>query len=458
MNSLQKRLQLGLAASVVLLMVLLWWLAGSAIEKFGEDFVQSRLVHDADSLLSSLQLDETGELKITPGRMSAIYQKPFSGHYFVVQTANKTIYSRSLWDETLVVPPLPQGQTRHWMVSGPSAQPLLIWSGGFQKLGRHFTIAIAEDLSALRVSLVRFNWYFAGLSLLALGVLLGMQQYIVRRSLRPLEQIRHEVKNLQLGEVGELTEVVPAEVQPLVHEVNHLLRLLTERLQRSRNALGNLAHALKAPLSLLTQLSQQENVRALPTLSHELEQHTKAIQELMDRELKRARLMGQGAPGVRFSPQEDMPVLVDVLQRMYLKSGEGKETSGHLDIQWQAPDVVFMFDRDDMLELIGNLLDNACKWARHQVRCQLSGDERRLQLLIEDDGPGCTDEQIKHLTTRGARIDESISGHGLGLAIVRDVVEIYGGELTVDRSVALGGLRIFVKLENRTADATRSSE
>jgi signal transduction histidine kinase len=261
-----------------------------------------------------------------------------------------------------------------------------------------------------------------------------------------------------LGEVGELTEVVPAEVQPLVHEVNHLLRLLTERLQRSRNALGNLAHALKAPLSLLTQLSQQENVRALPTLSHELEQHTKAIQELMDRELKRARLMGQGAPGVRFSPQEDMPVLVDVLQRMYLKSGEGKETSGHLDIQWQAPDVVFMFDRDDMLELIGNLLDNACKWARHQVRCQLSGDERRLQLLIEDDGPGCTDEQIKHLTTRGARIDESISGHGLGLAIVRDVVEIYGGELTVDRSVALGGLRIFVKLENRTADATRSSE
>jgi hypothetical protein len=108
-NSLQKRLQLGLAASVVLLMVLLWWLAGSAIEKFGEDFVQSRLVHDADSLLSSLQLDETGELKITPGRMSAIYQKPFSGHYFVVQTANKTIYSRSLWDETLVVPPFAAG-------------------------------------------------------------------------------------------------------------------------------------------------------------------------------------------------------------------------------------------------------------------------------------------------------------------------------------------------------------
>ena len=458
MNSLQKQLQLSLAASVVLLMVLLWWLVGSAIEKFGEDFVQSRLVHDADSLLSSLQLDKAGDWNVTPGRMSAIYQKPFSGHYYVVQSSHRTFYSRSLWDETLAVAPIQQGETRQWKAIGPSGQPLLVWSGGFQKQGRHFTIAIAEDLSPLMESLVRFNWYFAGLSLMALGMLLGIQQYIVRRSFRPLEQIRREVKNLQQGEVGELTESVPAEVRPLVHEVNHLLRLLTERLQRSRNALGNLAHALKAPLSLLTQLYQQENVRALPALSQELEQHTRVIQQLMDRELKRARLMGQGAPGVRFSPHEDMPVLVDVLQRIFIDTAEGEQAAERLDIQWQAPDVVFMFDRDDMLELIGNLLDNACKWAVHQVRCQIQGDERHLHLQVEDDGPGCTEEEIKHLTTRGARIDESIFGHGLGLAIVRDVVQIYGGELKMDRSTTLGGLRVSVKLENRTADTTSGPE
>lgn len=454
MNSLQQRLQLGLATSVVLLMVLLWWLTNSAMQRFGEEFVLSRLVHDADSLLSALQLDGDGELALTPGRMALIYQRPFSGHYFVVLTKHKTLYSRSLWDETLAVTPLAQGETRRWRDIGPTRQPLLVWAGGFQKQGQLFTIGIAEDLSALQASMVRFNWYFASLSSVALLVLLGVQQYIVRRSFRPLDQIQLEIKNLQQGEVGELTEAVPAEVQPLVHEVNHLLRLLTERLQRSRNAMGNLAHALKAPLSLLMHLAQREDVKSSSELSAGLKRHTDAIQQLMDRELKRARLMGQGTPGVRFSPQEEMPVLVDVLQRMFAVDEQRTQA---LDIQWQAPDVAFMFDRDDMLELIGNLLDNACKWARHEVRCMLQGDEQHLQLVVEDDGPGCDDELIKQLTARGVRIDESAPGHGLGLAIVRDVVEIYGGDLVLDRSAALGGLRVSVRLGNRAEHKVDSS-
>ena len=446
MNSVQQRLQLGLAFSVVLLMLLLWWLVAGAIEKFGEEFVQSRLEHDADSLLSALQVNESGVVQLTPGRMTSIYKQPFSGHYFMVLSEDKILYSRSLWDESLVVSRLPKGVKRQWNAQGPAGQILRVWAGGFQKQGHHFTLAVAEDLTPLSESLVRFNWYFAGLSLLTLLVLLGVQHYVVRRSFRPLEQILHEVKNLQQGAVGKLSEDVPAEVRPLVREVNHLMSLLGERLQRSRNALGNLAHALKGPLSLLSQLGQQENVRALPALSTSLKQQTDSIRQLMDRELKRARLMGQGTPGVRFAPQEEMPVLVNVLQRMFTVT-DGQETS--LDIHWQAPDVVFIFDRDDMLELIGNLLDNACKWAKHQVYCELQGDEHHLQLVVEDDGLGCSDEEIKQLTERGVRIDEAAPGHGLGLAIVRDVVEIYGGKLTLERSSTLGGLRVSVCLEHR---------
>lgn len=445
MNSLQQRLQLGLVTSVVLLMVLLWWLASGAMQRFGEEFVQSRLVHDADSLLSALQKDKKGELQLTPGRITNIYQQPFSGHYFVLLTKAKTLYSRSLWDETLAVASLPQGETRQWRATGPSQQPLLVWARGFQKQEQQLTIAVAEDLSALSASMVRFNWYFAGLSFVVLMVLLGVQQYIVRRSFRPLAQIQQEIKNLQQGAVGELTEAVPAEVQPLVGEVNHLLRLLAERLQRSRNAMGNLAHALKAPLSLLTQIAQQESVSDLPELSTDLKKHTDTIRELMDRELRRARLMGQGTPGARFSPQEEMPVLVDMLQRMFAADESRDQT---LTIQWQAPDIAFMFDRDDMLELIGNLLDNACKWAKQEVRCELQGDEHYLQLVVEDDGPGCTDDEIARLTERGVRIDEATPGHGLGLAIVRDVVETYNGVLTLSRAAALGGLRVTVRLKN----------
>jgi len=452
LNSVQQRLQLGLATSVVLLMLLLWWLVAGAIEKFGEEFVQSRLKHDADSVLAALQVDENGVLQLTQGRMTNIYKQPFSGHYFMVLNDGKTLYSRSLWDESLAVPRLPGGEVRQWTEQGgPAGQVLLVWAGGVQKQGQRFTLAVAEDLTPLSESLVRFNWYFAGLSLLTLLVLLGVQHYAVRRSFRPLERILREVRNLQQGAVGELSEDVPAEVRPLVREVNHLLRLLGERLKRSRNALGNLAHALKGPLSLLTRLGQQENVRAVPGLSVSLKQQTDSIQQLMDRELKRARLMGQGAPGVRFAPQEEMPVLVNVLQRMFACAGEQKSP---LNIHWQSPDVVFVFDRDDMLELIGNLLDNACKWAKHQVRCELRGDEHHLQLVVEDDGPGCSKEEIKQLTARGVRIDEAAPGHGLGLAIVRDVVEIYGGELVLERSPTLGGLRVSVRLENRTVNGS----
>lgn len=452
MSSLRERLQLGLISSVVVLMLLLWWLVGSAMEKFGQEFVQSRLMHDVDSLLVSLQKNTSGELQLAPGRMATIYEQPFSGHYFVLSLKNKILYSRSFWDETMLVPSLSQGETRQWVTDGPSQQPLLVWAGGFKKQGQQFTIAVAEDLSSLEASMVRFNWYFAGLSFLVLIVLLGVQQYIVHRSFRPLDQIQQEIKSLQQGVVLELTEAVPTEVQPLVREVNHLLRLLAERLKRSRNAMGNLAHSLKAPLSLLTQLSHQEDMRALPELTRELEKYTDAIRQRMDRELKRARLMGQGAPGTRFSPQVEMPILIDILQRMFLVDEKRHEL---LDIHWQAPDIDFVFDRDDMLELIGNLLDNACKWAKQEVRCELQGDEHHLQLIVEDDGLGCSNEEIERLTARGVRIDEAVPGHGLGLAIVCDVVEVYGGTLTLDRSMELGGLRVSISLENRVVGAPR---
>ena len=152
MNSLQRRLQVGLAASVVVLMALLWWLVGNAIEKFGEHFVQTRLMHDADNLLSALHVDPEGVLQITPGRMATIYQQPFSGHYFALLIGERVVYSRSLWDETLAVSPLAQGKTLQWRVAGPSGQPLLVWAGGFQKQGQQLVIAVAEDLTPLQAS------------------------------------------------------------------------------------------------------------------------------------------------------------------------------------------------------------------------------------------------------------------------------------------------------------------
>ncbi len=436
MSSLQHRLHFGLAASVVLLMGMLWWLVSGAMQKLGEELVVSRLVHDGESVLAALNVNADGDVVVTPGRMAAIYQRPISGHYFVVRTDKRTIFSRSLWDESLSVPVLSVGQTRQWQIGGPSGQTLLVWSGAFRKQGQQFTVAVAEDLTPLFSSLMRFNGYYAGLILLVLCILLFVQRQIVRRSFQSMEQIRQEIKNLQQGAVGELTEDVPTEVQPLVREINYLLLLFAERLQRSRNALGNLAHGLKTPLNLLTQLSRKEALQNLPDISQDLNRNTETIRQLIDRELKRARLVGQGAPGMRFSPHDELPVLIAMLQRIY---DEKK-----LDIQWQASNAVFMLDRDDILELLGNLLENACKWAEHRVVCRLQGKGKNLQLEVEDDGPGCSPEEIAILAKRGVRIDESPPGHGLGLAIVHDIVDLYHGELLIEKSTLLGGFRVCV--------------
>ena len=451
MKSLQQRLLLGLVISVTALMGLLWWLANGAMNHLGEDFVLSRLEHDAENLLGAIQVDDQGNFSLRVSRVGAIYQQPLSGHYYVVENEKGVaLLSRSFWDVTLKTPMLQHGEVLHWHTTGPAAQPLMIWSGGFQKQGQLFTVSVAEDMLPLKENLASFNRYFAGLTLLVLGLILFVQRQIVRQSLKSLAVITREIRDLQQGELGELSDNVPAEVRPLVREVNHLLRLLTERLQRSRNAMGNLAHALKQPLNVLAQLSRQPSVAQAPELAQQLNQHTEMIRQLVDRELKRARLVGAGAPGQRFVPQDEMPVLIDLLQRIYASKDQSSEDAG-LKIHWQAPeDGSYHFDRDDMLELIGNLLDNACKYARHEVSCRLSGEDNYLRLVVEDDGPGCSDEEINQLTQRGVRIDESGPGHGLGLAIVKDIVEQYQGVLAFGRSTRLGGLSVSVSLGGKT--------
>jgi signal transduction histidine kinase len=265
-----------------------------------------------------------------------------------------------------------------------------------------------------------------------------VQHYIVRRSFQSLNAIKNELRQLEQGAIRQLICQAPLEVQPLVTEVNRLITLMDQRLQRSRNALGNLAHALKGPLNLITQICDNETLKQYPDIRNELLQHTKVLQQLIDHELKRARLAGTGGSGQYFQPQDELPSLEKLLQRLY----EHKS----LQIHHQYPDhALGDTDRNDMLELLGNLLDNACKWANNKVVYSIQQDQH-ITITVEDDGPGCSNEQLKILTQRGVKLDESVPGHGLGLAIVKDIVNLYNGEMQFDRSPELGGLRIIIKL------------
>ncbi len=438
MNSLERRLQVGLSLSLVLLIGALWAVGNHSIKGLTQDFVVSRLEHDAESLLAAL-LIESDKTRVRWRRIDQIYSQPLSGHYYVVRLDNgNTLTSRSLWDQSMVVEQLQTGQSRQLHTEGPSGQHLLVWIKGFQKQGHSVTIAVAEDLSSVQLQRDRFMRYFALLAVGGLILLLAIQRLVVRRSFRRLEPLREEIRQLEQGKTDKLSEDVPTEILPLVQEFNHLLGLLALRLERSRNALGNLAHALKGPLNLLLQYF--DNV-ADQTTTHKhgsARTQVERIRQLMERELKRARLAGTGIQSQHFDPLVELPDLIGVLKQVH--------RDRQLNIEYEIePDLPAFGDREDMLELLGNLLDNACKWASSRVHCRIE-NSAAIQISVEDDGQGLSDADLEKLTQRGIRLDESVEGHGLGLAIAKDIVKLYGGNIDFRRSANLGGLELNISL------------
>ncbi len=440
MNSLQQRLQWGLTLSLMLLMTLLWWAGSLAVRELGEDLISSRLEHDAESLLSAMSFSSENQPQISWKSINPIYNQPFSGHYYIIHLDKESSHhSRSLWDQTLEVPHLKAGEAEQWYANGPSEQKLLIWAKYFDKQNHGFTLAIAEDLTPLESHLSLFQWTFAGLSVAVLFILLLVQKQVIHKSFQRLDAVRADIQHLEQGETGSLSEDVPDEILPLVEEFNRLLELLAQRLERSRNSLGNLAHALKGPLNLLVQSLDSSALNDHPDLRLQAQTQTQRIHQLMERELKRARLAGSGSPGQRFNAQQELPDLITVLKQVHTKH--------ILDIELQiTTDTPAFGDREDMLELIGNLLDNACKWAKSKVLCRISGNQT-IHISVDDDGPGRSDDELKQLAQRGIKLDETVEGHGLGLSIAKDIVKLYNGQIQFEHSQALCGLHVEITLE-----------
>ena len=434
-RSLKLRLALALSASLLVLLGAQYWVVSGAIRATAEDYVASRLRHDTESLLAALRWGADGPRLAGPA--DNIYRRPYSGHYFRLHIGGRDLRSRSLWDAELPLPEVPVGETRRLYRTGPRDQPLLVRVAAFRKEGQPVRIAVAEDLSPLRADLRAFHWRYGVVSLVVAALLLGVQWALVALGMRPLRRVGGEIRRLEAGEQSRLSEDVPSEIRPLVGEVNRLVGVLGDRLERSRNALGNLAHALKTPLTRLFQAAEDPETIPDPDRRSRVLEPAEAIQGRIERELKRARLAA-GAPGQRFRPDREIPALIRVLERTHADRG--------LEFAYHSPGDERSFgDREDLLELTGNLLDNAAKWARSRVRVTVS-PAAGLVLTVEDDGPGVPPERAEELTQRGSRLDEAREGHGLGLAIVRDIVDTYRGDLRFHSSQELGGLAVTVSL------------
>lgn len=439
MRSLQGRLSFGLLIILVFAFLVQWAFANHALEYLLKRYAVSQLEQDAELLLAGLRQDARGALELDPARNLPKYSRPLSGDYFRIEARNTVIRSRSLWDADLAVPALRSGVQQSWETAGPAAQPLLLVARGYTKFDRDVVIAAGTNIAPLLADLKTFRWQYGMLSVVVLAILVALHAWGVRRGLQPLHAIHGELVKLEQGEIQHLNRAhAPLEVQPLVDQINRLLGVLMQRVERSRNAMGNLAHALKTPLAALMNRIEGPELDSQHDLQQGLLRHTQTVRELIERELKRARVAGAAMPTGRYELVSELEALVQTLRSVY----RDKALSISVDA---SPAADCPLDREDLLELLGNLLDNACKWANAQVRLRVVPGTP-WQLTVEDDGPGVSEAELKNITGRGVRIDESTAGHGLGLAIVRDLLEQYRGTLRLDASPTLGGLRVVAEV------------
>lgn len=432
MKSIQSRLAAGLLISLIALLLIQWLIVATSIRRLSEQYIASRLIHTCDTLAAAVTFNPSGETTLNDARLDPVYSKPFSGHYYLIKAADTTYRSRSLWDETLAAKQTQPGVFETHSLQGPENQHLLAVSTAYNKQGTVIQVTVAEDISDITADINTLLKNHAGISLAILITLIALQAVIVRASLRPLEKTRRDLIKLEQGLIQTLQEDVPREIHALVHEINVRVAAFRQRLERSRRATGNLAHALKGPLTLLMQLSRDSYFQQRPDIRRELEQHLSAIQNIIDRELKRARLAGTvvGAKQTRLKPE--LTALIKSLQSMY----HDKKLRYDLSIPEQC---VSNMDREDFHEMMGNILDNACKWAATKIKVTVNCDDG-LSLTVEDDGSGIPEAQRDTILHRGTRLDEDTAGHGLGMAIVKDIIDQYKGSITLDRSTTLEGL------------------
>jgi two-component system sensor histidine kinase PhoQ len=308
-----------------------------------------------------------------------------------------------------------------------------------------YTVAIAVSLEPYEARQLAFRrnliGWFGGVTLTMMVVIGGMLTFL----LLPLRRLERQVREVEAGERVQLTGRYPSELIPLADNLNALIETERRRLERYRHTLDDLAHSLKTPLAAMRTLLTELRPRApdarpsqdpqLDALDHELER----MDQRVSYQLRRAR--ASGSTGFGTEPVAVAPVVEDLkltLDKVY----RDKRVACTLEL---APGAVFRGDPGDLTEMLGNVMDNAYKYCKSAVHVAARSDADRLEITIGDDGRGVSDEVAQKLGERGKRADESVPGQGIGLAVVRQIVELYRGTLTAGRS-ALGGAEIKIEL------------
>ena len=439
-NSIAFRLAAGAAVWITAALVVSGFLLARLFDAHVERTFERRLEVLLETLVAVAEVDEAGRgivLRRQAGEPR--FDQPYSGWYWQITAPDGAVVrSYSLWDRRLAVAPAAPPETaRLSLIEGPVGARLRAIERAIAMPGiaGQFRFVVAADVEELAVQTEPFIRTLAwALFVLWFGLLLGVAAQIVI-ALRPLGRIRRGLSDVSAGRSDRLEGRFPAEIQPLVAELNAHFGQIGQVVERARGHVGNLAHALKTPLSVLANEAQGTGTVPAETVRTQ----TDAMRRRVDHYLVRART---AATAGLITARAPIGSVVEDLHRTLLRIHAGKD----LRIDADAPaGAEFRGDRQDLEEMIGNLLDNACKWAAGRVRISVLAEGNRVRITVEDDGPGMPADKRGQALGRGGRLDEAVDGSGLGLAIVDEIAGLYGGTMALDDS-AMGGLRVDLVL------------
>ena len=287
------------------------------------------------------------------------------------------------------------------------------------------------------------------LSLMGAGLLFaGVVQ--VRRGLSPFAELSKRLADVKDGRAARLEGHYPSEVQPLANELNDFLEHREKVVKNAIAKAGDLAHGLKTPLAILTREAERANAAGHEELATMMTQQIERMRRQIEYHLAQARAAGSGSPsGARASVLSEVEGLIRALQRLYA------DKQLRFDVKIGATDEV-RIDREDFDEIMGNLLDNACKWAKSTIAITSTRDDSKVTILVDDDGTGIVPSMRAAVLQRGVRADEAAPGSGLGLAIARELVDLYRGTLALEDSPA-GGLRVRLSLPTTPTSEARGT-
>ena len=432
----------------ILTLIVIFTLITTLYRQASERGFDSLLSAHLFNLIGSVGVSESGQLTGAPDLGDLRFSEPNSGWYWSVEPASEGVHGNlhsssmttTIPSPTVAEVPFNSSFQRSYSTDGIGDEELQVFESEFvlDAKNRAARFRVMGNKTELEQEIATFQRrLLTYLSLFGVGMI-AINAIAILLGLQPLRRVRNALAMVREGTAQRLDGQFPAEIEPLANETNALIENNKRIVERSRTQVGNLAHSLKTPLAVLI-----NEGRALGGAKGQLiADQAASMQKQVDHYLQRARVAAQRDSVVYRTPVTPLVQrMVRVLQKL--------KPDVSLSLALPAADIVFAGEREDLEELLGNLLDNAMKWAKSTVAVSVTpaGAAGLFEIAIEDDGPGIPEDKARDALKRGRRLDETKPGTGLGLAIVADLVNEYGGALALDRS-AMGGLKAVVRLRS----------